>query len=438
MERRTYPQSPLRRTLRAAIFEGGVSELWTALSTGAVLTAWGLYLESGTFAIACLQAIGTGAQVLHGPAGFFTAWLGRRRVAIFALSAARLVWLPLALAPLAGLGPSLLQPLLFLVVTCSAVLQVLGSNAWSVWMGDVVPTRFRGRFFGARNAFATGGSAAASLACAVLLDASSTLRSVALPILASLLAASGIWSAVLLARQTDRVTDPVAPSIDGYRKVLADPTARAVLGYQFAWGVAIAPGAAFFSLHILEGLGGTFAILALHAVGMATVRVLTVPFWGRVVDRFGARPVLVLCSMGIGTTPLLWIACGPSFFWPLIVDACVAGFLWGGHAIASFDLPLELAPRPLRSYFLALFAMALGVGFVASSLLSGWLATVLPALLETHPSIHLSNLEVLFLGSSLARITGGLVATRIPRRDTAHTRVVLRHALRLRADRSEG
>lgn len=415
-----------------------MSELWTALSTGAVLTAWGLYLESGTFAIACLQAIGTGAQVLHGPAGFFTAWLGRRRVAIVALSAARLVWLPLALAPLFGVSARWLQPLLFVVVASSAVLQVLGSNAWSVWMGDVVPTRFRGRFFGARNAFATGGSAAASLACALLLDSEVTQRSVSLPLLALLLAASGIWSAVLLARQTDHPGEPEVPSLDGYRQVLSDPTARAVLGYQFAWGLAIAPGAAFFSLHILDGLGGTFAILALHAVGMACVRVLTVPFWGRVVDRFGARPVLVLASVGIGITPLSWIACGPGFFWPLILDACVAGFLWGGHAIASFDLPLELAPRPLRSYYLALFAMALGVGFVVSSILSGWLATVLPSTLAVHPSVRLSNLEVLFLGSSLARVIGGLMASRIPRRDTAHTGAVLRHALRLRADRSEG
>lgn len=431
------PAAPgaLRRSLRAAIFEGGVSEVWTALATGSVLTAWALQLHAGPLAIGALQAIGTGAQVLHAPAGFVTTWLGRRRVAIFALTAARLAWLPLALAPLLGLSEDTGLGVLFTVVSLSAVLQVLGSNAWAVWMGDLVPTRFRGRFFGARNVFATGGAAAASLACALLLDSSTTQRGVALPILALLLAASGIWSAVLLARQIDPEGAGVEPpSMRAYRDVLADPTARRLIAYQLAWGFAIAPGAAFFSLHVLDDLGGTFALLALHAVAMALVRVASVPFWGRAVDRFGARPVLVLCSIGISCTPLLWVACAPGFLWPLALDACLAGFLWGGHAIASFDFPLEVAPRARRSYYLALFAMALGVGFAVSSMLSGWVASVLPEDLGH----GIDRPDALFLASSLGRLGSGVLATRIPSARAKRTRAVLRHAMRLRADRSEG
>lgn len=423
------PQRSLRETLRLSVLEGGVAELWAVLTTGAVLTAWALYAGAGPFAIAGLQAIGTGGQILHGPAGFITSRFGRRRVALFALPAARLVWLPLAFAAFAGVSTSTLLLLLFAVTAVSSALQVLGTNAWSVWLGDVVPTRFRGRFFGARNAFATGGAAAASLAAALLLDGGEQSRPIALPLLGVLLAASGIWSARLLLKHAERTNVADAPpSVDVYLQALADPRARRLLIYQLIWGFAIAPGVAFFSLHVLDDLGGSFALLAGHAVIMALVRVATAPLWGRAVDRFGPRPVLVVSSAAVATTPLLWIWCGPDFLWPLLLDAVIAGFVWGGHAIASFDLPLEVAPRPKRAYYLALFAMATGLGFIASSLLSGWAASVLPA--RWH---GLSNLELIFVASSALRLSSSVVAAKIPSERSTATRAMMREVLKRRS-----
>ncbi len=397
--------------------------MWAVLASGAVLTAWALQLHASVLEIAALQALATGGQVLHGPAGFLTAWLGRRRVAIVALTGARLVWLPLALAPLLDVSDGHARVLLFAVAAISSVLQVVGSNAWSVWMGDLVPALIRGRFFGARTAFATAGSAAAALACAALLDAGPSVQRVALAALAALLFASGLWSASLLVKQVD-VRAPAAepPSLRGYAMALRDPRARPLLLYQLAWGFAIAPGAAFFSLYVLEDCEGTFALLAVHAVVMAIVRVLTVPFWGATVDRFGPRPVLIVCSVAIGSTPLLWISCGPEFLWPLALDAVVAGFLWGGHAIASFDLPLDIAPPEKRPYYLALFATALGVGFAASSFAAGFYADALS-------SGGRAPLPTLFVLSSIARVLSGLLATRIAKSGGAGTRDVLAHAL---------
>lgn len=384
-----------------------MSETLSAFGTGAVLTAWALHLGADTSTIALLQGLSTGAQILHGPAGFVTAWFGRKRLAIIALTSARLVWAPMALLPLLDASPDHAAALLVGIAALSAILQVLGQNAWGAWISDIVPPTLRGRYFGARTVFVTGGAALASLASALVLD-SDWPRSVSLPIIAALLCTTGLVSAVLLLKQVDPTerTARAAPDLNAYRVVLSDPRARALIHYQFAWGISVAPGAAFFSLYALDTLRADFLVLAAHALVVALVRVFTAPLWGRAVDRWGARPVLVHSSVGIALMPILWVFATPDRLWPLAIDAVLSGIMWGGHAVASFDLPLGIAPAQRRSYYLALFAMASGIGFAASTLVAGFVADGLGA------QMH-GDLRSLFVVSALGRAGCALIAVRV-------------------------
>lgn len=387
------------------MLEGGVSETWNAFATGSVLTAWALYLGADASTIAILQGLATGAQIAHGPAGFLTEWLGRKRVAIGALTLARLCWAPIAALPLLGLDGATATRLLIATAAVSAILQVLGLNAWTAWMGDVVPASLRGRFFGARTVFVTGGAALASLACALLLE-SDLPRELSLPAIAALLCVTGVVSAGLLARQVEPLGKGprCRPDLREYGVALLDPNARGLLAYQFGWGFAIAPGAAFFALHVSSRLENWLGILAIHAIAVAVVRVFTAPLWGRAVDAWGARPVLALCSLAISVNPLLWCLVGPHALWPLAIDAIVSGCAWGGHAVASFDLPLTVAPPRRRSYYLALFAMAGGVGFAIATGLCSWAAATF--------SVE-SDVRAFFVMSALGRAACALVAARV-------------------------
>jgi MFS family permease len=409
--------SPLRRTLRGSILEGGVSEVWTAFATGAVLTAWALFLGAGASTVALLQGLATGAQVLHGPAGFVTEAVGRKRLAIVALTGARLVWAPLAMLPLLGLDPQSATILLVCTAGASAVCQVLGQNAWNAWMGDVVPKRLRGRFFGARTALVTAGAGTASLGCALLLE-SAIDRAVALPMLAALVCISGVVTAILLARQMDPRGERRRPSLGIYLEALRDSNTRGLLYYQLAWGASVAPGAAFFSLYVLDTLHASFFVLAAHAIVIAIVRMFTAPLWGRAVDRWGARPVLVVCSLGIASMPLLWMATTSDRMWPLAIDAVLSGCVWGGHSCASFDLPLGIAPVRKRSYYLALFAMASGIGFAISAAMSGVAAEVVAF-------SGYGDVRALFLISAVGRAACALLAAKVHEPDAIGVRAML-------------
>ena len=52
----------------------------------------------------------------------------------------------------------------------AATLGVLGNNAWVAWMGELVPKRIRGRYFGKRTGLCMLGGGLAAAAVGLLLD----------------------------------------------------------------------------------------------------------------------------------------------------------------------------------------------------------------------------------------------------------------------------
>jgi len=299
-----------------------------------------------------------------------------------------------------------------------------------------VPGPLRGRFFSRRTIYITVAGTLASLSAGVALDAVTPLglKPAMLSGLAALACLAGILSVWLLLRQAAprHVADRKRPELRALARAALDPRTRPWLRYLLCWNAAVALSASFFSYHMLSYLGLGFAVVALHGVAVAVVRVATAPLWGHAVDRLGARPVLVLCSFGIAAVPALWLFIAPDFLWPLAVEAAAAGALWAGHGIASMDLTLNSAPADRRPYYVAVFGATSGVGFGAASVLAGFAAASLPghwdAFGTSWTAIHL-----LFLASAAARALAAFTALHIEERNAhslgAVVRTIAGHAL---------
>ncbi len=185
-----------------------------------------------------------------------------------------------------------------------------------------------------------------------------------------------------------------------------------MLGYQLAWNAAVGLCTPFFAYHSLTNLKLGFLALAVQAASTAAMRMVTAPLWGRVSDRRGAQPVLLLVSLGLCLLPLVWLWPTPGFLWPLLLDVVLAGGLWSGHTQASFALPLAVAPREGRPFYLAAFSTAGGLTYTLASALGGGLAGWLPTEFTLGGHVW-CNLHVLFLLSALARVGAALLALRI-------------------------
>lgn len=407
----------IRCSLCASTAEGIFAEVVAACAGGAVLTGWALYLRAGPLVLGVLGALPLLAQLVHLPAAWITASLGRRRVAIGAVAAAREAYLPLVALPFLPIGDGAKLSVLLAVAGASSLLGAIANNAWFSWMGDLVPGAIRGRYFGRRTAICAMGGAAASLAAGTLLDRSKLQgrAGAALAALALVACLSGAITAWLMAHQVDLGRERGAALKPDWARALQpfrDPKLRPLLVYQVAWNAAVGLAAAFFNVHMLDNLRMGFALVSLQLAGTAGARVLSVPLWGRALDRVGARPVLILCSFGIGFVPLVYLLPTPQNLWPLALDSLMSGALWSGHSLASFALPMSLgAPRD-RPFTFAAVSAAGGIAFALSSALAGAVAQQIPRdlLVLGRPMF---GLQVLFVLSSVARLCAASLALRI-------------------------
>ncbi len=424
--RRAAP-SRVRRALKISTGEGMLAEVVTACAGGAVLTGYAMHLGASPVVIGLVAALPQLAHLVQLPAAFTTRLLGHRRASLWMVGLSRQALLPLIALPFLPLGDASKQLILLGVAAFSAALGVLGNNAWVAWMGELVPERLRGRYFGRRTGLCLFAGAAASAGSGLALD---TFRAdgrvgLALAGLAVLACLAGAVTSWLLSLQHDpetmsdgeRLAAPQPPrsppTLAQSTLPFRDPDARGFLVYQLVWNGAVGLAASYFALHMLRNLEMGFTMMAVHGTAVAFVRMLAAPLWGRAIDRLGAKPVLLFCSYGVSIIPLLWLFPTPQMLLlPLALDVLLSGILWGGHGVAAFALPLSLAPREGRPFYLGAFAMVGGVAFTIATAAGGLIAQAVPDRF-TLMGHELYDLHVLFLLTAVARVGAASLGLRI-------------------------
>lgn len=121
----------------------------------------------------------------------------------------------------------------------------------------------------------------------------------------------------------------------------------------------------------LTSLGGNASILGLFMATYSLMHLLFAPFWGRLSDRIGRRPVILIGLSGYGITFILF------GFTDQLGMMFIIRILSG--AISSATLPTALAyvaditEEDERSQGIGLMTAAMGLGMIIGPALGGWL-----------------------------------------------------------------
>lgn len=114
----------------------------------------------------------------------------------------------------------------------------------------------------------------------------------------------------------------------------------------------------------------------------ATLQFVAAPFWGRLSDRHGRRPILLVSLAGSFLSNLIWVFAGD--FTVLLLSRLLAGAMTGNVAVANAAVA-DITTAENRSRGMAAVGMAFGLGFILGPALGGQLAALrldqaLPAL----------------------------------------------------------
>jgi len=275
-----------------------------------------------------------------------------------------------------------------LFIACVLLLHMAGdfiTPQWGCLMGDLVPERQRGRYFGHRSRLSTLTNFISLVAAGGLLHLAQqrgyTLLGYLLVFLVAMLAR------VISVYHLARMHDPQAGTAQAaetpprpFRVWLAELRGTAFL--RFVVFMALFQGATaiaspFFTVHMLNDLH--FSYLQFMALTAASVvmKFFTLAAWGRVADAYGSRLVQRITGLIIPVIPALWLV--SANFWYLLIVQCMGGLVWAGFSLSSGNYLYELLPGRRLAAFMAVSAVCTAVGVFLGALAGGWLAQHWPA-----------------------------------------------------------
>lgn len=160
-----------------------------------------------------------------------------------------------------------------------------------------------------------------------------------------------------------------------YREVLAQRGLRSLYAVGFGARVPLSATGVVLTLHVAVGLDRGFAAAGLVGGAVTFGTVLGAPLLGRLIDRYGLRPVLFLCGL---SEAVFWCLAPLFDVGLLAATAFVAGVL----ALPSFSVVRQslgaVVPEVRRRPAFALDAMSAEVAFIVGPALGTGAVLALP------------------------------------------------------------
>jgi MFS family permease len=324
--------------------------------------------------LSSLSSLASAAMLLPG-AALVERWAQRKRIVLLTGGGiARLALMLMPVVPLLFAGPRAVYVVIALAVAQNAFSQ-LGVPAWISLTADIVPLKWRGRFFSSRN-IAVGLVKIPLIYLVGLLIArtSSPGNPLGYQLALGLAFALGLVATASYSMIKEPATSPVKAGGNTSWKVFAQhlrahPEFLVFCATSMLWNFSIRIAGPFFSVYLVESLSATPAVVGI----LSTVSTLTAlpgqRLFGSMADRWGARRVQLVTGLIIPLLPLGWAL--TRSVWHTVPIHIVGGFLWAGYNLANFNLLLAMTPEGLRPRYTALYQVVVMGGLAAGSAIGG-------------------------------------------------------------------
>ena len=418
----------VRRTMRLSVVEGSLTQVFLNWTSGAVLIGYMLHIGASPAEIALVGSVPLLAQVASPGAAYLAAVLGRRKLLTVLLAlVSRSSWLLAAALPALPIPVAAQTPFMVALVLVASFFLASNGTLWTAWMGDVVPERQRGRYFGLRTGVTGVVGVCANLLAGWWLDrVGAPLSFQVVLVVAVATALVGVW---IYTRQYDPPTTRERLAWrDVVRAPLADSGFRRFLAFAVYWTFVVLLASPFVFPYFLDELRLSFTQVAVWSTIAAVTSMLTTVAWGRVADRVGNKAVLAIGTFVAGALlPASWILAGATgwlgFIW---VSAVMDALAWGAIGPAMFNLALVSAPRRNRVVFIAMWSLTTGLAGFVGGALSGPLLLAFQWLTSAAGGEGWTAYACLFALSGVLRAFAWVLLRRVPEANAWRTRELLR------------
>lgn len=153
----------------------------------------------------------------------------------------------------------------------------------------------------------------------------------------------------------------------------------------------------FFNLYMLDTLNLDVRWVTLYGSLQAGANLLMLILWGKLADRIGNRPILLVIGMVAASVPLLWLGISTNlidlWLWLPLIHIFIGGN-WAALDLCNNNLQIEVTPAKNQSIYFAIASAIAGV--------SGALGTIIGGFIAQNPSF--GGLSGLFIISAAFRL----------------------------------
>ncbi len=411
----------IRTSLKASTVDAVFATFMNITCSGILLSNFLVELDASPIVFGMLSSIAMIVNLIQ-PLGAYLSerTTSRFRFSVLTNGTSRLLWLLLVIGiaalSLGRINSHQVVMLVLVIVLLTNLSAALDSSSWLSWMATLVPRRLRGRYFGLRNSLAS----LTNLVCVPLAGLAvskwpgGTLQGYGVVLFVGVI--SGLISLGCQYFQVD--VNPqeqnAAAMKSSAQKAVSDDANNATaedsiwknsnflrfLLYFSSWMFAANLSLPFFNMYMLGTLNLEVSWVTFYGSLQAGANLLMLIIWGRLADKIGNRPILLVVGMVAASVPLLWLAIGTNlidvwdlWLWLPLIHIFIGGN-WAALDLCNNNLHIEVTPVKNKSIY---FATTAAVGGV-----SGALGTTIGGFVAENPSF--GGLAGLFAVSAVLRL----------------------------------
>ncbi len=410
-------ESGLTSGKRISIIEGVFAQIHITLTGGIFLTSFALFLNASSFHLGILTAI---PSLLAGM-GFFAAYIAniigeRKLLCLFTALIGRGLFIVFVIGLIFDIRISINT--FFVIIFLFNLLLNFSGTLWLSWMSDLIPKELRGRYFGIRTTIISAVGMVVNYAGGMVLDFFTSNQAFII-IFSTAVFFSTLAGITLSFQPEPRFEKKVIHFKDVFLKPMKDRNFVSLLKFVSFWYLFAGIAAPFYVVHMIRNLKMAYSTIAIYGIIAGIASLVFQIFWGKMIDRVGSKPILVINFVGTIFLPIIWLFARQDFILPIWIDAFFSGLFWCGINLSLFNILLSLAEeKELKESYFAVFSTITGICGFLSSLLGGLIAQLLENFRFEFWGQTLVNFHILFIGASFFRFLSVFLLKRVREKES--------------------
>ena len=373
-------ESPIRRGLNWILAANVFGTIFGIICGGGTAAMVGLAgsMGAGDMEFGLLVAIPQIAALLQIPFSIIVNRTRKRKLYILTVGLiSRMLWVTFGFLPLLGRVPESSLPLYTLIVLLglSSAMGAMINVCWFPWFSDLTPIRIRGRWLSLRDTILAVASLLSGLVVAWLLDI--------LPVdskYISIFLIGGVMGML------DMICFAPVPEVwaAAPRKISIRHTFKEAMQNKpflqlvivwTAWCFTANLSGAYLIPYSMNEMGlNNTQITLFFTIVPALCSFFVMQRWGRMLDRFGGRNLMMVTATVASLTSLFFLMAKPGSIWPALLHNLVGATFWCACNLVANNMQLSTSPDETRPTHIAVFSCFTSLlGGTLGSLLGGTL-----------------------------------------------------------------